>query len=181
MVRFKGVSAARNKELTRSMWAEAAKGKFEGFLNGYSDEVRYTIIGTTRFSGTFNGKQELLERVLVPMMTDLETSAGLEANTLDRRRRLRRGSGARSRAAGQVRPALQQHLLHRLQAGGWQGCRSHGALEHRAGDPRVRKVKVRSSNQEGAALEDLRPKLFPCVIELQKPLVLEARHLPIAS
>jgi uncharacterized protein len=29
-----------------------------------------------------NGKQELLERVLVPMMTDLETSDGLEADTL---------------------------------------------------------------------------------------------------
>lgn len=62
--------------------AEAAKGKFEGFLNGYSDDVRYTIIGTTRFSGTFNGKQESLERALVPMMTDLETSGGLEAHTL---------------------------------------------------------------------------------------------------
>lgn len=33
IVRFKAVSAARNKELIRSMWVEAAKGKFEGFLN----------------------------------------------------------------------------------------------------------------------------------------------------
>ena len=76
------MSAALNKELIRSMWAEAAKGKFQGFLNGYSDDLRYTIVGTTRFSGTYNGKQELLERVLVPMMTDLETSGGLEADTL---------------------------------------------------------------------------------------------------
>jgi uncharacterized protein len=75
------MSAALNKELIRSMWAEAAKGKFEGFLNGYSDDLHYTIIGTTRFSGTF-GKQELLERVLVPMMSDLEASGGLEADTL---------------------------------------------------------------------------------------------------
>jgi hypothetical protein len=34
------MSAALNKELIRNMSAEAAKGKFEGFLNGYSDDVR---------------------------------------------------------------------------------------------------------------------------------------------
>jgi uncharacterized protein len=59
------MSAAENKESIRNMWAEASKGNAEGFLGRFADDVRYTIIGTTKFSGTFNGKQDLLNRAFL--------------------------------------------------------------------------------------------------------------------
>ena len=76
------MSAAENKQSIRNMWAEASKGNAEGFLNGLADDVRYTIIGTTRFSGTFNGKQELLNRAFVPLLSELEANGGMETDNL---------------------------------------------------------------------------------------------------
>jgi hypothetical protein len=51
------MGATENKELIRNMWAEASKGSVEGFLNGFADDVHYTIIGTTKFSGIFKGNR----------------------------------------------------------------------------------------------------------------------------
>jgi hypothetical protein len=61
---MKPMSAAENKEVIRNMW-DFSKGNADGFLSTLAENVRYTLIGTTRFSGTFNGKQELLERAFV--------------------------------------------------------------------------------------------------------------------
>ena len=51
-------------------------------MNALADDVRYTIIGTTRFSGTFNGKQELLNRAFVPLLSELEANGGMETDNL---------------------------------------------------------------------------------------------------
>lgn len=64
------------------MWAEASKGNVEGFLGALADDVRYTIIGTTKFSGTFNGRQDLLNRALVPLIFELETNGGMATDNL---------------------------------------------------------------------------------------------------
>jgi len=76
------MSATENKELIRNVWAEASKGNAEGFLNALADDVHYTIIGTTKFSGTFNGKQDLLNRAFVPLISELETNDGMETRNL---------------------------------------------------------------------------------------------------
>jgi uncharacterized protein len=76
------MSGAENKESIRNMWAEASRGNVEGFLNALSDDVHYTIIGTTKFSGTFNGKQDLLNRAFVPLISELETNGGMETDSL---------------------------------------------------------------------------------------------------
>jgi uncharacterized protein len=66
------MSAADNKELIRSMFAELSKGNGQAFLDTVADNVRFTIIGTTKFSGTFNGKQEFVNKVLMPLSSQLE-------------------------------------------------------------------------------------------------------------
>jgi uncharacterized protein len=76
------MSAAENKELIRTMWEEASKGNGEPFINSIADNVRYTIIGTTRFSGVFNGKQDLLSRAFAPIMSELETNGGMATDNL---------------------------------------------------------------------------------------------------
>jgi len=66
------MGAAENKELVRNMFAELSKGNAEGFLGALADNVRFTIIGTSKYSGTYNGKQELTTKLLGPLSAQLE-------------------------------------------------------------------------------------------------------------
>ena len=66
------MSAAENKELIRSMFAELSKGNGQAFLDAMADNIRLTIIGSTKFSATFNGKQELVNKLLTPLSSQLE-------------------------------------------------------------------------------------------------------------
>ena len=64
------MGAAENKEVIRQM--REAKG-IDAILATMSDDVRWTIIGTTKFSGTMNGKQEIVEKLFKPIFAQLET------------------------------------------------------------------------------------------------------------
>ncbi len=66
------MGAAENKQLIQNMFAELSKGNAEAFLGNMADNVRFTIIGTTKYSGTFNGKQELISKLLAPLTSQLE-------------------------------------------------------------------------------------------------------------
>jgi len=66
------MGAAENKQLIQNMFAELSKGNAEAFLGNMTDDVRFTIIGTTKYSGTFNGKQELISKLLGPLSSQLE-------------------------------------------------------------------------------------------------------------
>lgn len=64
------MSAAENKEAVRKM--REAKG-LDALLATMSDDVRWTIIGTTKYSGTMNGKQEIVDKLLRPIFAELES------------------------------------------------------------------------------------------------------------
>jgi len=64
------MGAAENKEVVRQM--REAKG-VDAILATMSDDVRWTLIGTTKFSGTMNGKQEIVEKLFKPIFAQLET------------------------------------------------------------------------------------------------------------
>jgi uncharacterized protein len=66
------MGAAENKQFISNMFIELSKGNAEAFLGSIADDVRYTIIGTTKYSGTFNGKQELINKLLDPLSAQLE-------------------------------------------------------------------------------------------------------------
>jgi len=66
------MGAVENKEIVRNMFAELSKGNPQGFLGKMADDVRFTVQGTTKYSGTFNSKQELLSKVLGPLSAQLE-------------------------------------------------------------------------------------------------------------
>jgi len=66
------MGAAENKKLIQEMFAELSKGNAQGFLNNLADDVQFTIMGTTKYSLTCNGKQELLSKVLGPLSAQLE-------------------------------------------------------------------------------------------------------------
>lgn len=64
------MGTAENKEVVRKM--REAKG-LEPMLAAMSDDVRWTIIGTTKYSGTMNGKQEIIDKLLRPITSELES------------------------------------------------------------------------------------------------------------
>jgi uncharacterized protein len=66
------MGAAENKELIRNMFAELSKGNADAFLGAMADNVRFTIIGTSKYSGTYNGKQEVINKLLAPLSAQLE-------------------------------------------------------------------------------------------------------------
>jgi ketosteroid isomerase-like protein len=66
------MGATGNKEFIRNMFAELSKGNGAAFLDALADDVRFTIIGSSKYSGTFNGKKELVERLLTPLAAQVE-------------------------------------------------------------------------------------------------------------
>jgi len=64
------MGAAENKEVIRKM--REAKG-IDAILAAMSDDVRWTLTGTTKYSGTMNGKQEIVNKLFKPIFAELET------------------------------------------------------------------------------------------------------------
>lgn len=71
------MGAVENKEFVRNMFAELSKGNAEAFLGAMADNVRFTIIGTSKYSGTYNGKQEVVNKLLAPLGAQLEGSLSI--------------------------------------------------------------------------------------------------------
>ncbi len=67
------MAAAENKELIRKM-GEAKS--LDEMLSLVADDVRWTLTGNTKFSGTFNGKKELLDKLIYPLFGLMENRGG---------------------------------------------------------------------------------------------------------
>ena len=76
------MGAAENKRFISNMFIELSKGNTEAFLGSIADDVRYTIIGTTKYSGTFNGKEELINKLLGPLTAQLEGGIAVTPDNL---------------------------------------------------------------------------------------------------
>ena len=76
------MSAIENKEIIRTMFAELGKGNADAFLGAMSDDLKFTLIGNTKFSGTFSGKQEFIAKVLAPLGAALEDGLVLTPDNL---------------------------------------------------------------------------------------------------
>ena len=62
------MSAAENKRLLQHAFAEPAKGNARPFVESWADDFCWTVIGTTKWSGTYRGKQAVLDRLMGPLM-----------------------------------------------------------------------------------------------------------------
>lgn len=61
-----------NKQIVLDFYNAAARGDMDRCFGLLSDDVKWTNIGTTQFSGTFSGKQALLEQLLRPLFEQLK-------------------------------------------------------------------------------------------------------------
>jgi uncharacterized protein len=66
------MDTADNKQLLQSLFTEMAQGNFEPFLGHMADDIRWTVMGTTKFSGTLTGKQAVIHQRLTPIMALLD-------------------------------------------------------------------------------------------------------------
>ena len=61
------MSASENKQLLQHIYSELSKGNSAPFLEGLAEDVRWTIMGTTRWSKTYEGKQAIMTELLGPL------------------------------------------------------------------------------------------------------------------
>jgi len=66
------MSAEHNKQAVREMSAAFSAGDIDKAFAFYADEIQWTITGTTSYSGTYRGKQDLRERLMGKLGEDLE-------------------------------------------------------------------------------------------------------------
>jgi uncharacterized protein len=67
------VNAERNKALMRRIYAELEHGNGQPFVDAMADDVTWTIIGTTEWSGTWHGKSAVRARLLDPLFAQFAT------------------------------------------------------------------------------------------------------------
>ncbi|NUW37241.1 nuclear transport factor 2 family protein [Nonomuraea sp. SMC257] len=60
-----------NKVFLQAVFAETAKGDGRLFVDALADDVRWTIIGRTAWSRTYEGKRAVLEELLRPLSEQL--------------------------------------------------------------------------------------------------------------
>ena len=65
------MSAVENKKLLQDVFTALANGNSRPFVDSLSDEVRWTIIGTTKWSRTFDGKPAVLAELLAPLRAQI--------------------------------------------------------------------------------------------------------------
>jgi uncharacterized protein len=76
------MGTAENKKLIETMFAELSRGNGAGYLDRLADDVRFTIMGTTKLSGTFNGKGEVVQKLLTPLMSQLEGGLSITVDAM---------------------------------------------------------------------------------------------------
>jgi len=67
------MSAAVNKQLMQDIFSELSKGNGTPFVESMADDFCWTIIGTTEWSKTYQGKQTVLTELLQPLISQFET------------------------------------------------------------------------------------------------------------
>lgn len=71
-----------NKQVVLDFFAAGARGDLEAGLALLADDVTWTNIGSTRFSGTFRGKQALIDDLLGPLFGGLKAGIASELEAL---------------------------------------------------------------------------------------------------
>ena len=66
------MSTAKNKRLIRDLYAELNNGNTQPFFERMADDIRWTVIGTTKFSGTIIGKQNVINKLVSPLESQLD-------------------------------------------------------------------------------------------------------------
>jgi len=73
---------AENKQVVLDFYEAGARGDMDRCFDLLSDDITWTNIGTTKFSGTYVGKQTLMEQLLGPLFGQLKAGISSEIEQL---------------------------------------------------------------------------------------------------
>jgi len=76
------MTAHDHKECLRRAYADMSLGNPQTFMELLAPDVVYTVIGSTAFSHVLRGRDELLERLVLPLGSSLATPLSIEIQTL---------------------------------------------------------------------------------------------------
>lgn len=65
------MTSAHNKQLLQAIFAETAKGNGRPLVAAMSEDVTWTIIGSTKWSKTYHGRKAVLSELLGPLNAQL--------------------------------------------------------------------------------------------------------------
>jgi ketosteroid isomerase-like protein len=63
------MNAGENKQLMQIIFSELSKGNGKPFVECLADDFCWTIIGATKWSGTYRGKQAVVTELLRPLFS----------------------------------------------------------------------------------------------------------------
>ena len=63
------MGAAENKQLMDDVFAELANGNGQPFMEMLGDDIRWTVIGTSKWSRTYEGKQAVVDELMRPLFS----------------------------------------------------------------------------------------------------------------
>jgi ketosteroid isomerase-like protein len=66
------MDAAQNKQLVQEIFAELALGNSRPLVESMADDFCWTVSGSNRWSGTYRGKQAVLEGLLAQLRSRIE-------------------------------------------------------------------------------------------------------------
>jgi DNA-binding transcriptional MerR regulator len=75
-------SKTPNKERMRRIFDELAQGNSRLFAETLADDMEFTVIGSTRFSRTFQGKQAVLRDLMAPVFRAMEKAVQVTADRI---------------------------------------------------------------------------------------------------
>lgn len=76
------MSTENNKQLVLDFYAAGARGDMDAALGMLADDITWTNIGSTRFSGSYVGKQALVEQLIGPLFGNLKAGIASEIERL---------------------------------------------------------------------------------------------------
>jgi ketosteroid isomerase-like protein len=76
------MSTESNKKLMKAFYEAGARGDMEVCFEMLADDVTWTNIGSTKFSGTYRGKAQLLEKLLLPLFGELKSGISSEIENM---------------------------------------------------------------------------------------------------
>jgi len=76
------MSIAENKQIVLDFYEAAALGDIDACFALFADDISWANIGSTKFSGTYSGKQAIIENLIGPLFDQLKAGISSQIERL---------------------------------------------------------------------------------------------------
>ena len=97
------MATAENKQLIQEAFEEMALGNGQPFMDALAEDVRWTVIGSSTWSGTYEGKRAIIDQLMRPLFRQFADTYQAQATRI-----VAEGDVVVVEARGQVRTKAGQ-------------------------------------------------------------------------